>query len=90
MAHVRTKWKQKVPILTSYSPPKIVPAYDASPKDPADGRTVRSTGRTKQLATRVREEFYHELRLYAAIHRLKIVEVFERAFEALKKTEIDK
>jgi hypothetical protein len=51
---------------------------------PADGRSARSTGRTKQLATRVREEFYDELKLYAAKHRLKLVEVLERGHEALK------
>jgi hypothetical protein len=51
---------------------------------PVDGRTVRATGRTHQLATRVRADFYDELRLYAAKHRLKLVEVLEHAFEALK------
>jgi hypothetical protein len=51
---------------------------------PADGRASRATGRTHQLATRVRAEFYDELKLYAARHRLKLVEVLEQAFEALK------
>ena len=51
---------------------------------PSDGRTARATGRTKQLATRVREEFYDELKVYAATHRLKLVQVLEQAFEALK------
>ena len=51
---------------------------------PADGRSMRATGRTHQLATRVRVEFYDEIRLYAAQHRLKLVEVLEQAFEALK------
>jgi len=53
-------------------------------KEPEDGRSARATGRTHQLATRVREEFYHELRRYAAEHRLKLVEVLEQAFDALK------
>jgi hypothetical protein len=52
---------------------------------PMDGRSQRATGRTKQLATRVREDFYDELRLYAATHRLKLVEVLELGHEALKK-----
>jgi len=52
---------------------------------PADGRSARATGRTKQLATRVREEFHDELRIYAATHRLKLVEVLEQGHEALKK-----
>jgi len=51
---------------------------------PSDGRSARATGRTKQLATRVREDFHDELRVYAAQHRLKLVEVLEQAFEALK------
>jgi len=38
----------------------------------------------RELATRVRVEFYDEVRLYAAQHRLKLVEVLEQAFEALK------
>ena len=51
---------------------------------PADGRSARATGRTKQLATRVREEFYDELKMFAAKHRLKLVEVLEQGHEALK------
>jgi hypothetical protein len=51
---------------------------------PADGRSARATGRTKQLATRVREEFHDELKMYAARHRLKLVEVLEMGHEALK------
>ena len=54
---------------------------------PLDGRSARATGRTKQLATRVREDFHDELRLYAATHRLKLVEVLERAMDALKAQE---
>ncbi len=55
-----------------------------------DGRSLRVTGRTKQLATRVREEFHDELKVYAATHRLKLVEVLERSFEALKKQDSKK
>ncbi len=51
---------------------------------PIDGRSVRATGRTKQLATRVREDFHDEIRMYAAKHRLKLVEVLELGHEALK------
>ena len=57
---------------------------------PADGRSARATGRTHQLATRVRADFYDELRLYAARNRLKLVEVLEQAFEALKERESQK
>jgi hypothetical protein len=51
---------------------------------PADGRSMRATGRTKQLATRVREDFHDELKMYAAKHRMKLVEVLEQGHEALK------
>jgi hypothetical protein len=56
---------------------------------PTDGRSARATGRTKQLATRVREDFYDELRMYAAKHRLKLVEVLEQGHEALKASQKD-
>lgn len=51
---------------------------------PTDGRSARATGRTKQLATRVREELYDEMKVYAAQNRLKLVQVLELGFEALK------
>jgi hypothetical protein len=51
---------------------------------PSDGRSARATGRTKQLATRVREDFHDELKVYAASRRLKLVQVLEMAFDALK------
>jgi hypothetical protein len=51
---------------------------------PSDRRSARATGRTRQLATRVREEFHTELKMYAAKHRLKLVEVLEQGHEALK------
>jgi len=51
---------------------------------PADGRSVRATGRTYPLGTRVREKWHTKVKLYAAQHRMKMVEVLEQAFEALK------
>lgn len=54
---------------------------------PIDGRAARATGRTKQLSTRVREDFHDELRMYAAKHRLKLVEVLEQGHEALKSSQ---
>lgn len=68
-------------------PPSLadVPSNLAAPEiAPSDGRSARATGRTKQLGTRVREEFHDELRVYAAMHRLKLVEVLEQGHEALK------
>ena len=61
--------------LTNLATPEVAPA---------DGRSMRATGRTKQIATRVREDFHDELRLFAARHRLKLVEVLELGHEALK------
>ena len=51
---------------------------------PADGRSARATGRTKALATRITEEFYRDLKVYAATHGLKLVEVLELGHQALK------
>lgn len=64
--------------------PQNLRAPETAPVQPVDGRTLRTTGRTKQLATRVREEFYDDLKIYAATHKLKIVEVLELGFKALK------
>lgn len=64
--------------------PQNLRAPEIAPAQPQDGRSARATGRTKQLATRVQEEFYDDLKLYAATHRLKIVEVLELSFKALK------
>ena len=58
-------------------------APEIAPASSTDGRSLRATGRTKQLATRVTEEFYDDLKIYAAKHRLKIVEVLELGFKAL-------
>lgn len=44
-----------------------------------DGRSLRKTGRTLQLATRVSWDFDSKLRLIAQRDGLKIVEVLERA-----------
>jgi hypothetical protein len=47
-----------------------------------DGRSLRRTGRTLQLATRVSWEFDDKLRRIAQRDGLKLVEVFERALDA--------
>jgi hypothetical protein len=47
-----------------------------------DGRTLRKTGRTLQLATRVSEQFDERLRLVAQRDGLLLVEVLERALAA--------
>ena len=66
--------------------PGEAPANLTAPEiAPTDGRSARATGRTAQLATRVRPDFLHELKVYAAQNRLKMVEVLELGFEALKR-----
>jgi hypothetical protein len=50
-----------------------------------DGRSLRKTGRTLQLATRVSWEFDNKLRQIAQRDGLKLVEVLERALEAYEK-----
>ena len=72
------------PPPTEAEAPDNLQAPETAPEPGADGRSLRATGLTKQLATRVREDFHEELRVYAATHRLKLVEVLEQAFEALK------
>jgi predicted DNA-binding ribbon-helix-helix protein len=47
--------------------------------NPQDGRSLRKTGRTHPLATRVTPEFHRKLRQIAARDGLKIVELLERA-----------
>lgn len=76
------KFRQNLP-----APPTAAeaPTNLAAPETaPTDGRAARATGRTKQLATRVTEEFHDELKMYAAKNRLKLVEVLEQGHEALK------
>jgi hypothetical protein len=50
-----------------------------------DGRTLRRSGRTVQFATRVSPEFDERIREIARRERLLIVEVLERALDALEK-----
>ena len=52
------------------------------PRRRLDARSLRKTGRTLQLATRVSWEFDDKLRRIAQRDGLKLVEVLERALEA--------
>jgi hypothetical protein len=51
-----------------------------------DGRSLRRTGRTLQLATRVSWEFDDKLRRIAQRDGLKLVEVLERALDAYEES----
>ena len=77
--------------------PEIAPVHPRPAKAPAssesrpasreqgriDGRTLRKTGRTVQFATRVSEDFDDRLRHIAQRDGIKLVEVLERALDAV-------
>jgi hypothetical protein len=65
------------------SPPSSRPL----PSTRIDGRTLRRSGRTVQFATRVSPEFDGRVREIARRERLLIVEVLERALDALETKE---
>jgi len=50
-----------------------------------DGRSLRATGRTEQLATRVRPAFHRQVKLIAARDGLKIAELLEKAIAAYER-----
>lgn len=52
-----------------------------------DGRSQRATGRTQQFATRVTSEWHDRVRSIATRDGLKLVEVLERAIDALEREE---
>ena len=49
-----------------------------------DGRSLRTTGRTSQFTTRISEELHNEIKVYAAQRKMKLNELIERSFLALK------
>jgi len=90
MAHFKPRQGPKLPAPPTLDvAPQNLRAPEIAPAESVDGRALRATGRTKQLATRVREEFYDELKMYAAENKLKIVEVLELGFQALKKKKLE-
>lgn len=50
-----------------------------------DGRSLRKTGRTKQLATRVKDEFYKKVKRMAFEREITIAELLETAIDSLEK-----
>ena len=58
------------------------PEIAKAPVERIDGRTLRRSGRTIQLATRVSPEFDARLRHIAQRDGLLLVEVLERALDA--------
>lgn len=57
---------------------------EVPPSSRIDGRTLRRSGRTVQFATRVSPEFDKRIRQIAQRDGLLIVEVLERALQALE------
>jgi hypothetical protein len=55
-----------------------------------DGRSLRKSGRTLQLATRVSWEFDDKLRHIAQRDGLKLVEVLERGLDAYETARISR
>ncbi len=56
-----------------------------APVEFIDGRSLRATGRTTQFTTRVTEKLQHDIKVFAAQHKMKLNEFLEQAFDALKK-----
>jgi hypothetical protein len=69
-------------VLTPSFKPQGDPPQPHDAQYRIDGRSLRRTGRTLQLATRVSWEFDDKLRRIAQRDGLKLVEVLERALEA--------
>ncbi len=63
------------------------PAAEEPVPQRIDGRTLRRTGRTIGFSTRVSPEFEFRIKRYAAQHNMMIVEVLERALDALEREE---
>lgn len=70
------------PATTRAEPPP--PAAGAGEGTRRDGRSARRTGRTLQFATRVSPEFDERVRAIAEADGILLVEVLERALDALE------
>lgn len=72
------------PVIASGRPRNAVKAKAVGHQPPVriDGRSLRKSGRTLQLATRVSWEFDEKLREIAQRDGLKLVEVLERGLDA--------
>ena len=73
---------EAVPVGTLVGEPQDDTAQPRDAQYRIDGRSLRRTGRTLQLATRVSWEFDDKLRRIAQRDGLKLVEVLEQALEA--------
>jgi hypothetical protein len=71
-----------MPVASRIAQPRNAPL--TPPESRVDRRTLRRTGRTVQFATRVSPEFYDRVRQIARYHGLLLVEVLERALEAVE------
>ena len=78
--------RKRVSRLPPPPPAEVVPNNLQQPEHaPAPSiRPSRATGRTAQFATRVREDWLQEFKVYAVMHRMKLVHLLEKSFEAYK------
>ena len=50
-----------------------------------DGRTLRATGRTAQIATRIHPDYHHKAKMIAARDRITLAELIERSLDAYER-----
>ena len=67
--------------------PVVDPALEIPVPQRIDGRSLRRTGRTVGFSTKVTEDWDYRLKTYAGRHNLLIVQVLEKALDALEREE---
>jgi hypothetical protein len=67
--------------------PIVDPALEIPVPQRIDGRSLRRTGRTVGFSTKVTEDWDYRLKTYAGRHNLLIVQVLEKALDALEREE---
>jgi hypothetical protein len=67
--------------------PLVDPALEIPVPQRIDGRSLRRTGRTIGFSTKVTEDWDYRLKTYAGRHNLLIVQVLEKALDALEREE---
>ncbi len=68
--------------------PKLASVSTTTPPPEVDGRSLRKTGRTHQLATRVTPELHKQIKTIAVRDGLKVAELLELAIAAYEKKKI--
>jgi hypothetical protein len=73
--------------MVSEPEPVVDPALEIPVPQRIDGRSLRRTGRTIGFSTKVTEDWDYRLKTYAGRHNLLIVQVLEKALDALEREE---